>query len=104
MLDRLKSVLSPLFAATVIVPTLIALAYFGLLANDVYISESRFVVRSPSEKETSPISAVLGQTGLSSGFVEGNDTITAFRVGESTGRLYLIEVEPVRGSWPRFAL
>ena len=31
----------------------------------------------------------------------GNDTITAFRVGESTGLLYEIEVEPVRGSWPR---
>jgi 6-phosphogluconolactonase len=31
----------------------------------------------------------------------GNDTITAFRVGESTGLLYLIEVEPIRGSWPR---
>lgn len=78
MLDRVKLVLSPLFVATVIAPTLIALAYFGVLASDVYISESRFVVRSPSDKEASPLSAVLGQTGLSGSFVEGNDAITAY--------------------------
>lgn len=78
MLNRLKPALNPLFIAAVIAPTLIALTYFGLLANDVYISESRFVVRSPSDKETSPLSAVLGQTGLSGSFVEGNDAITAY--------------------------
>ncbi len=31
----------------------------------------------------------------------GHDTITALRVEEETGKLSLIEVEPVRGSWPR---
>lgn len=31
----------------------------------------------------------------------GNDTITAYRVDENTGELSLIEVEPIRGSWPR---
>jgi 6-phosphogluconolactonase len=31
----------------------------------------------------------------------GHDTITAFRVDDSTGRLTLIEREPIRGSWPR---
>ena len=31
----------------------------------------------------------------------GNDTITAFRVDPSNGKLSLIEVEPVRGAWPR---
>ncbi|MEM1194992.1 MAG: hypothetical protein AAGH57_02720 [Pseudomonadota bacterium] len=78
MFNRLKTLFSPLFFATVITPTLVALAYFGALANDVYISESRFVVRSPSDKEASPLSAVLGQTGLSGSFVEGNDAITAY--------------------------
>ena len=31
----------------------------------------------------------------------GHDTITAFRVDEATGKLSLIEIEPVRGGWPR---
>jgi len=78
MLDRIKSLANPLFIATVIVPTMIAVLYYGLLASDIYISESRFVVRSPNEQEASPISAVLGETGIGSGFTEGNDTITAY--------------------------
>lgn len=31
----------------------------------------------------------------------GHDTITAFRVDQATGKLTLIEIEPVRGGWPR---
>ena len=31
----------------------------------------------------------------------GNDTITAYSVDESTGKLTLVEVEPIRGAWPR---
>lgn len=80
MLDRLKTI-NPLFIFTVIVPTLIAVLYFGVLANDVYISESRFVVRTPTTESASPLRAVLGQTGLGSGAVggvEGNDTISEY--------------------------
>jgi capsule polysaccharide export protein KpsE/RkpR len=38
---------SPIFALTVLLPTLLAALYFGLMASDVYIAESRFVVRNP---------------------------------------------------------
>lgn len=38
--------LSPLFLATVVAPTSIAVLYYGVFASDVYISESRFVVRA----------------------------------------------------------
>ncbi len=31
----------------------------------------------------------------------GHDTITAFRADPSGGRLTLVEVEPIRGAWPR---
>ena len=31
----------------------------------------------------------------------GNDTITAFKVEPSSGKLSVIEVEPIRGGWPR---
>jgi capsular polysaccharide transport system permease protein len=46
LLSRLPR-LSPIFVGTVIVPTLLAGVYYGLIASDVYISESRFIVRSP---------------------------------------------------------
>src|SRR6202046_4497568 len=32
---------------TVIVPTCLAIIYYGFIASDVFISESRFLVRSP---------------------------------------------------------
>jgi capsular polysaccharide transport system permease protein len=52
--------------ATVIVPTFGAINYFGLLASDVYISESRFVVRSPQQKmQSGPFGDLLQGTGLS---------------------------------------
>lgn len=31
----------------------------------------------------------------------GHDTITAFLVNQATGKLALIEIEPIRGGWPR---
>ena len=31
----------------------------------------------------------------------GHDTITAFRIDRATGKLTLIEIEPIRGGWPR---
>ena len=31
----------------------------------------------------------------------GHDTITAFRIDQDSGKLTLVECEPVRGSWPR---
>jgi ABC-2 type transport system permease protein/capsular polysaccharide transport system permease protein len=68
-----------LFALTAIAPTLIAILYFGIFASDVYISESRFVVRAPSQTAASPLSAVLGQAGLGgAGGVEGNDSVVQY--------------------------
>ena len=51
-----------LFLATVVVPTVLAAIYYGLIASDIYISESRFVVRSPQRQM---------QTGLLSTFLQG---------------------------------
>jgi capsular polysaccharide transport system permease protein len=61
---RLKKI-NRLFAATVILPTAIATLYFGLVASDVYVSESRFVVRSASRQtQTSMVSALLQGTSF----------------------------------------
>jgi capsular polysaccharide transport system permease protein len=37
------------FVLTVIAPTCVAILYYGLIASDVFISESRFLVRSPQQ-------------------------------------------------------
>jgi len=55
-----------LFLITVALPTSLAVAYFGLIASDVYVSESRFVVRSPQrQNQTSVVGALLQGTGFS---------------------------------------
>jgi capsular polysaccharide transport system permease protein len=54
-----------LFVVTVIVPTLTAAIYYGLMATDIYISESRFMVRSPQRSPQTGIAGSLLQgTGL----------------------------------------
>ena len=53
-----------LFWSTVVLPTLAAIVYFGFIAADVYISESRFVVRSPERQTASPLGMLLKGTGF----------------------------------------
>jgi capsular polysaccharide transport system permease protein len=65
--------LGPLFLITVFIPTLVAILYFGLFASDVYISESRFVVRSPDKPATTGLGVLLKSTG----FTNGGDEIFA---------------------------
>lgn len=53
-----------LFWLTVIIPTFMGILYFGFLAEDVYISESRFVVRSPDKPQKAGIGMLLGSAGF----------------------------------------
>lgn len=48
-----------LFVVTALLPTCASIAYFGFIASDVYVSESRFVVRSPERQATSPLGLIL---------------------------------------------
>ncbi|MFM0248791.1 hypothetical protein [Paraburkholderia sediminicola] len=65
LVERIKGV-NRIFALTVVVPTTIAIVYFGLIASDVYVSESRFVVRSPQRQtQSSVVGALLQGTGFS---------------------------------------
>jgi capsular polysaccharide transport system permease protein len=51
---------------TVIAPTCAAILYYGLFASDVFISESRFLVRSPNHQSQSGLfGEILQGTGLS---------------------------------------
>jgi BexC/CtrB/KpsE family polysaccharide export inner-membrane protein len=64
--------LRPLFLLTVALPTILASIYFGMFASDVYISESRFVVRSPTRPAASPLGVLLSASGFSGAGEESN--------------------------------
>lgn len=36
------------FALFVILPTLLTAIYYGFIASDIYVSESRFVIKAPT--------------------------------------------------------
>ena len=54
-----------LFLFTVALPTALAVLYFGVVASDVYVSESRFVVRSPDRQAATGLGALLKGVGFS---------------------------------------
>jgi len=65
-----------LFALTVVLPTFGAAIYFGLIASDVYTSESRFLVRSPQK----PVSAgLVGELLQTSGISHSQDDTYSVR-------------------------
>ncbi|EGZ51259.1 capsule polysaccharide transporter [Neisseria wadsworthii] len=58
--------ISPLLWATVVIPTLASVVYFGVIASDQYTSESTFVVRSSkSQSSFSGLGALLQNVGFS---------------------------------------
>lgn len=56
-----------LFVGTVIVPTALGTLYFGFIAQDVYVSESHIVVRSPQHQTVGGIGTLLQGTAFSQG-------------------------------------
>ena len=60
---RLKRV-NQMFLWVVALPTLLSIAYFGLIASDIYVSESRFVMRSPQKPAMTGLGAILQSAGF----------------------------------------
>jgi capsular polysaccharide transport system permease protein len=58
------------FVLTVIAPTCIAILYYGFFASDVFISESRFLVRSPQHPMQG---GFVGELLQGSGFTHSQD-------------------------------
>lgn len=76
IIDHIKARLrrfNALFYVIVVAPTLASVLYFGFLASDVYVSESRFIVRSPDK----PAMSGLGMLFKSAGFSNASDEILA---------------------------
>lgn len=69
------------FAIFVIVPTIIAAIYYGLIASDIYVSEARFVIKSPDQKrpQLSSLANLIQTTGLSSGQEQANEILEYVR-------------------------
>jgi capsular polysaccharide transport system permease protein len=77
-LQQISILRNKLFLLLVVAPTLLSVIYFGLIASNIYISESRFIVRSPSKDSISSMgggfSGVIGKMGLNN---SENDSFTA---------------------------
>lgn len=65
------------FALFVILPTALAIFYYGLIAANIYVSESRFVIKAPDQKRASAggLSSLLQGTGLVSGEEQANEIV-----------------------------
>jgi len=55
----------PLFLYVVVIPTTLSIIYFGVIASDVYVSESRYIVRSSQQQSSDSLGLMLKSTGLS---------------------------------------
>lgn len=69
------------FLLAVVLPTCCAILYYGLIASDIYISESRFVIKSPDQKrgQISTLANLVQTTGLSGGQEQTNEVLTYVR-------------------------
>lgn len=63
-LSRLRQI-NRLLLMTVIIPTSTAILYFGVIASDIYVSESVFVVRRPEKPSGSNFGVLLKSAGFS---------------------------------------
>jgi capsular polysaccharide transport system permease protein len=86
-----------LFIILVVAPTVASVAYFGICASDVYLSESRFVVRSPDKSTSSPLGVLLKGAGFSNAgdeifaaqdYIVSRDALTALNKGDGFQRAY----------------
>ena len=69
------------FALFVVLPTLAAAIYYGLIASPVYVSQSTFVIKSPGQKAMPTVSLanLVQTTGLSSGQEQTKEVLEYIR-------------------------
>lgn len=83
--------LGPLFWLVVLLPTALSTIYFGLLVSDIYVSESRFVVRSPDRPARNGLGVILASAGFSNasdevraaqGYIQSRDALKSLDVDD----------------------
>ena len=77
------------FALFVGLPTLLGILYYGLIASDVYVSQSRFVIKSPGQKgmQTTTLASLIQTTGFSSGKDQTQEVLEYVRSRDALGDL-----------------
>lgn len=99
------------FILFVILPTFLATVYYGLIASDVYQSESRFVIKNPSQKQaqSTSIANLIQSTGISSGldqtnevidYIQSRDALRALEKGANVAALFSNENADVFSRYP----
>jgi capsular polysaccharide transport system permease protein len=82
---------------TVVIPTILAILYFGAFASSIYVSESRFVVRSPDKPSGSGLGVLLKSAGFSNAgdeiyvaqdYVKSRDALKALNVNNYIRNAY----------------
>lgn len=86
-----------LLLMTVVIPTLVAVIYYGFLASDVYISQSEFVVRSPDKPASTGLGVLLKSAAFSNSgdesyaandYLQSRDALRALNRDGSVGHAY----------------
>ena len=87
------------FIAFVLAPSLMACLYWGAIAADIYVSESRFVIKAPERQKTSAsaLGSLLQTTGLGSGAEQTSEIIGYLRSRSALSDL--TERADVRGAF-----
>jgi capsular polysaccharide transport system permease protein len=77
------------FLLAVVLPTLLAAIYYFFIASEIYVSESRFVIKSADQKrgQTSTLANLVQTTGLSGGQEQTNEVLTYVRSRGALGAL-----------------
>jgi len=86
-----------LFFLTVLFPTTLAVIYYGFLASDIYISEARFVLRSPQKQSLTGLGSILQGAGFSRAqddtftvqdFIQSRDALKELNNKLNIGEIY----------------
>jgi len=72
---------NPWFVVAVVLPVFLSAIYYFGIASDQYVSESRFVIKSPNQRaaQTTSFANLIQSTGLSSGQEQSNQVIDFVR-------------------------
>lgn len=73
----------------VVVPTVLSAIYFGLIASDVYVSQSRFVIKAPGQKSmpATSLANLIQTSGLTGGEQETKEILDYIRSRDALAQL-----------------
>lgn len=98
-LRRRTSMMRILFGIVVILPTMVAAIYFGLIASKQYVSEAQYIVRGISNHQSTGLTALLTTFGISR---TADDTFAIQEFMRSRDAVRLLEERlPLRAMFSR---